>query len=106
MFATAYPDPIQQSSFYADVPLKRAVAWVFDTVVIGLLALGGAAATPGTLVNELAGFPGGAQVTAFTPVGERSIGVEVAPGGAYLTVDSTVTLTTSIEVGVRREVAL
>ncbi|MBC7737826.1 MAG: RDD family protein [Candidatus Saccharibacteria bacterium] len=37
MFANAYPDPIQQSSFYADVPLKRAVAWVFDTVLIGLL---------------------------------------------------------------------
>ena len=37
MFANAYPDPVRQSLFYADVPLKRAVAWVFDTVLIGFL---------------------------------------------------------------------
>ena len=37
MFSTAYPDPVQQSYFYADVPVKRAMAWVFDTVLIALL---------------------------------------------------------------------
>jgi ferric-dicitrate binding protein FerR (iron transport regulator) len=67
-----------------------------------LLALGGAAVTPGTFVNEVADFSRGLQLTALTPVGERRIGVEVSPGGSYLTVDTTVTLTTSIEAGVRR----
>jgi uncharacterized RDD family membrane protein YckC len=37
MFSTAYPDPVQQSYFYADVPGKRAMAWVFDTVLIAML---------------------------------------------------------------------
>ena len=37
MFANAYPDPVQQSFFYADVPVKRAMAWVFDTVFIAFL---------------------------------------------------------------------
>ena len=37
MFANAYPDPVQQSIFYADVPVKRALAWLFDTVLIAFL---------------------------------------------------------------------
>lgn len=37
MFSTAYPDPVQQSRFYADVPVKRALAWLFDTMLIGFL---------------------------------------------------------------------
>ena len=37
MFANAYPDPVRQSFFYADVPVKRAMAWVFDTVFIAFL---------------------------------------------------------------------
>lgn len=37
MFASTYPDPDTQSWFYADVVPKRAVAWVFDTVIIALL---------------------------------------------------------------------
>ncbi len=37
MFATAYPDPLTQSYFYADVPVKRAVAFVIDTVLIAFL---------------------------------------------------------------------
>ena len=37
MFTTAYPDPVSQSAFYADVPVKRAMAWVFDTVLIAFL---------------------------------------------------------------------
>ena len=37
MFTTAYPDPATQSHFYADVAMKRAFAWVFDTVLIALV---------------------------------------------------------------------
>ena len=37
MFASTYPDPMTQSWFYADVVPKRAVAWVFDTVIIAFL---------------------------------------------------------------------
>ncbi len=34
------PDPDYQSEFYADVPAKRALAWVFDTlIVVGLVLL-------------------------------------------------------------------
>ncbi|MEM7076540.1 MAG: RDD family protein [Pseudomonadota bacterium] len=28
------PDPERQAEFYADVPLKRALAWVIDTLII------------------------------------------------------------------------
>ena len=31
------PDPDRQSEFYADVPVKRLVAWLIDSVLIGLL---------------------------------------------------------------------
>ncbi|MBC7477875.1 MAG: RDD family protein [Pseudorhodobacter sp.] len=37
MFSNTYPDPVQQSFFYADVPVKRAMAWAFDTVLIAAL---------------------------------------------------------------------
>lgn len=37
MFATTFPDPATQSWFYADVPFKRAIAWLFDTVLIAFL---------------------------------------------------------------------
>jgi uncharacterized RDD family membrane protein YckC len=47
MFTTVYPDPVTQSYFYADVPFKRAVAWVFDTILIGFLV---------TLLIPLTGF--------------------------------------------------
>ena len=30
----ALPDPVTQSEFYADVPMKRLVAWLIDMVVI------------------------------------------------------------------------
>ncbi len=37
------PDPDMQSEFYADIPVKRAVAWVLDTILItfvtGLMVL-------------------------------------------------------------------
>ncbi|WP_171042969.1 RDD family protein [Maritimibacter alexandrii] len=37
---TGLPDPDYQSEFYADVPAKRALAWVFDTlIVVGLVLL-------------------------------------------------------------------
>ena len=39
MFSAAYPDTVEQSFFYADVPLKRALAWVFDTVIIAFVML-------------------------------------------------------------------
>lgn len=31
------PDPVLQSEFYRDVPAKRALAWLIDVVLIGLL---------------------------------------------------------------------
>ncbi len=44
---TRLPDPTTQADFYADVPLKRALAWVIDsgltfalTLLIGLLTVG------------------------------------------------------------------
>jgi uncharacterized RDD family membrane protein YckC len=37
MFATAYPDPVSQSYFYADLPVKRLMAWVFDSIIIAFL---------------------------------------------------------------------
>jgi uncharacterized RDD family membrane protein YckC len=33
------PDPELQSEFYADVPMKRLVAWLADTVLIALISL-------------------------------------------------------------------
>ena len=37
MFNTAYPDPATQGYFYADVPVKRGIAFLFDTVLIAFL---------------------------------------------------------------------
>jgi uncharacterized RDD family membrane protein YckC len=37
MYATAFPDPVHEGSFYADVPAKRLIAWVIDTVLIAFL---------------------------------------------------------------------
>ncbi len=39
MFSHALPDPDRHAEFYADVPMKRALAWVIDTVLITLLCL-------------------------------------------------------------------
>lgn len=36
---THLPDPIEQPGFYADVPSKRLLAWVFDAVIILVLCL-------------------------------------------------------------------
>ncbi len=33
------PDPASQPGFYAGVPVKRAIAWVFDSAIIFLLAI-------------------------------------------------------------------
>lgn len=38
-FTSHLPDPEMQSEFYADVPVKRLVAWLADTVVIALISL-------------------------------------------------------------------
>jgi uncharacterized RDD family membrane protein YckC len=38
-FDRSLPDPDLQAEFYADVPLKRGLAWVVDMVLIGLLTL-------------------------------------------------------------------
>lgn len=37
--ATGLPDPVLQPGFYDGVTLKRALAWVIDTVVIGTLTV-------------------------------------------------------------------
>jgi len=36
---TMLPDPDRHAEFYADVPTKRAIAWVIDTVLIALITL-------------------------------------------------------------------
>lgn len=33
------PDPVLQRGFYADVPAKRLIAWVVDTIVVTLLTV-------------------------------------------------------------------
>lgn len=33
------PDPDTQAEFYADVPMKRAIAWVIDTLLVGALVV-------------------------------------------------------------------
>lgn len=33
------PDPDRHAEFYADVPMKRALAWVIDTVLIAVITL-------------------------------------------------------------------
>ncbi len=37
-YSHGLPDPAQRSDFYDGVPMKRAIAWVFDVVLIGVLA--------------------------------------------------------------------
>lgn len=32
------PDPDTQSEFYADIPMKRAIAWVIDIILVFMLA--------------------------------------------------------------------
>ncbi|MEO8241296.1 MAG: RDD family protein [bacterium] len=39
MFTTAYPDPTAQAQFYDNVLVKRAMAWIFDTVLIAFLMM-------------------------------------------------------------------
>lgn len=36
---TSLPDPHYQAEFYADIPTKRFVAWLFDAVIVLLLCL-------------------------------------------------------------------
>jgi uncharacterized RDD family membrane protein YckC len=33
------PDPVTQPEFYADVPVKRLIAWVVDTILVVVLCL-------------------------------------------------------------------
>jgi uncharacterized RDD family membrane protein YckC len=33
------PDPVLQPEFYADVPMKRLLAWLVDTILIALICL-------------------------------------------------------------------
>jgi uncharacterized RDD family membrane protein YckC len=35
----ALPDPTYQAEFYADVPMKRGLAWIVDTIIIALITL-------------------------------------------------------------------
>jgi uncharacterized RDD family membrane protein YckC len=35
----ALPDPVYQSEFYADVPLKRALAWIVDGILIAVVSV-------------------------------------------------------------------
>ncbi|WP_111732061.1 RDD family protein [Roseovarius amoyensis] len=33
------PDPVTQAEFYADVPAKRLIAWVADTILVAVICL-------------------------------------------------------------------
>ena len=48
------PDPETQPEFYADVPTKRLLAWVIDTVIVLVICL---MITPFTAFIALAFFP-------------------------------------------------
>jgi len=48
------PDPYTAPEFYADVPLKRFIAWVVDAILIGILT---AIAVPFTLFSGLFFLP-------------------------------------------------
>ncbi|MEE2944553.1 MAG: RDD family protein [Pseudomonadota bacterium] len=37
--AYALPDPQTQPEFYADVPMKRLLAWVLDMIIIGMISV-------------------------------------------------------------------
>ena len=36
---TTLPDPDHQAEFYADVPIKRALAWVVDAILIAIMTM-------------------------------------------------------------------
>ena len=36
--AYALPDPASQPEFYADVPVKRLIAWIVDMILIGIIS--------------------------------------------------------------------
>ncbi|MCA3441609.1 MAG: RDD family protein [Rhodobacter sp.] len=36
---TTLPDPDHQAEFYADVPIKRALAWVVDAILIAIVTM-------------------------------------------------------------------
>ena len=36
---TTLPDPDRQAEFYADVPIKRALAWVVDSILIAIITM-------------------------------------------------------------------
>ena len=48
------PDPVSQPEFYADVPVKRLVAWVIDTILIALIS---ALIVPFTFFTGIFFFP-------------------------------------------------
>lgn len=48
------PDPDTQPEFYSDVPVKRLIAWVIDTVVIAVICL---AILPFTAFTGILFFP-------------------------------------------------
>ena len=54
MMTYAQPDPVSQSDFYADVPLKRFLAWMVDGVMILIISL---IALPFTAFLGLLFFP-------------------------------------------------
>lgn len=51
---TTLPDPDHQAGFYADVPIKRALAWVVDAILIAIMTM---VAVPFTLFLSLFFLP-------------------------------------------------
>lgn len=48
------PDPNHEAAFYAGVPFKRGLAWIFDVVLIGIIS---AVAVPFTAFTAIFYFP-------------------------------------------------
>lgn len=60
--STGLPDPIRKPEFYQGVPTKRALAWLIDVVMIGVLS---AVALPFTAFTGIFFFPFLMLVTGF-----------------------------------------
>lgn len=54
MTSAALPDPVLQSEFYADTPMKRLFAWIIDMILISVLCV---ALLPFTAFTGIFFFP-------------------------------------------------
>jgi len=80
----ALPDPDYHGEFYADVPLKRLIAWMVDTVLILVLA---ALVVPFTAFTGLFYFPFLAMVVGFFYRALSIAGASATPGMRLMAIE-------------------